>query len=102
MVRSSCSILFITLSLFSFNSFAVIDLACQKDCLSRGYESNYCSQSCSYNPISKNATDEGFTPEAQWDSLSKSLKQNKELKLPTQEGLPQQQDYLRTITVPKK
>jgi len=102
MVRLNNPILFIALSLFSINSFAIIDLACQKDCLSRGYETNYCSQSCSYNPISKNATNEGFTPDAKWDNLSKTLKPNKELKLPTQESQTQQQDYLRTITVPRK
>lgn len=102
MVRLNNSILFIALSLFSLNSFAIIDAACQKDCLSRGYETNYCSESCAYNPVSKSATNEGYTPEAQWDNLNKSINPNKELKLPTQESLPQQKDYLRSITVPRK
>ncbi len=94
--------LFIVLSLFSNNSFAIIDLACQKDCLARGNETNYCSQACSYNPVSKNASYEGLTADAKSDNSIGILNPSKELKLPTQLNLPKQDDYLRSTTAPSK
>lgn len=84
------------LALFSSSSYSAIDLACQTDCGNRGYDVNYCKKACSYHPVSKNATNEGYTPDAKWDDLNKPLNIKRELKLPTQEIQPLQLNTIPT------
>jgi hypothetical protein len=91
--RMLCHSLYL-LALFSSSSHSAIDLACKTDCGNRGYDVNYCNKACTYHPISRNATNEGYTPDAKWDDLNKQLNNKKELKLPTQEIQPLQ---LKTI-----
>lgn len=76
--------------LFSCNSYSAIDLACQTDCGTRGYDVNYCKKACTFHPVSRNATDEGYTPDAKWNDPNKPLNIKRELKLPSQEVQPLQ------------